>query len=258
MDERTSVRQIRVGKVIGLSAYELAVKHGAFSGTEEEFASQMKDNTADITNLNEELIRVKSRLDDLEYKPITIISFTNNLNTVEVSVSSKTATLTWSLSKDPKTLKIDNSVISGATAKGSTTKTINGSFIGSTKYTLSVTDAKNNTVSSTTTVNVFNRIYYGAAELPGSLNDSFVKGLAKSELSNSKGRSISLTALAGQYYFYCIPTRLGSCKFAVGGFSGGFDKVATIPVTNSSGYQETYDVYRSNNANLGTNTIVIS
>ena len=37
---------------------------------------------------------------------------------------------------------------------------------------------------------------------------------------------------------------------------GGFSKVATIEFTNASGYKENYDIYKSDNENLGTQTVI--
>ena len=55
--------------------------------------------------------------------------------------------------------------------------------------------------------------------------------------------------------FYAVPTRYGDVSFNVGGFDGGYSKVATIEFTNASGYKENYDIYKSDNANLGNTTV---
>ena len=46
--------------------------------------------------------------------------------------------------------------------------------------------------------------------------------------------------------------------FKVGGFEGGFSKVSTILFTNIYNFTENYDIYRSDNVNLGDITVVIS
>ena len=46
--------------------------------------------------------------------------------------------------------------------------------------------------------------------------------------------------------------------FKVGGFEGGFSKVSTILFTNIYNFTENYDMYRSDNVNLGDITVVIS
>ena len=77
------------------------------------------------------------------------------------------------------------------------------------------------------------------------------------QLSNSKNRTITVNAGAGEYIFYCVPSRLGACSFNVGGFDGGFSKVATVNFTNSDNYAENYDIYKSDNANLGNTNVTI-
>ena len=52
-----------------------------------------------------------------------------------------------------------------------------------------------------------------------------------------------------------VPTRFGVPKFTVGGFEGGFSLVATIDFTNSSNYTEPYNIYKSENSNLGNTTV---
>ena len=88
-------------------------------------------------------------------------------------------------------------------------------------------------------------------------DSDFIKTLSK-ELSSSKGKTFTVDCGEGQFIFYCVPTRFGSCSFKVGGFEGGFNKVSTIQYTNSSGYTENYDVYKSSNSNLGNTTVVVS
>ena len=61
----------------------------------------------------------------------------------------------------------------------------------------------------------------------------------------------------GQYVYFAIPTRFGTPTFSVGGFSGGFVKVSTLDFTNKFGYTEPYDIWKSENSNLGKITVVV-
>jgi hypothetical protein len=54
-----------------------------------------------------------------------------------------------------------------------------------------------------------------------------------------------------------VPSRFGTCAFTVGGFTGGFQMIATIAFTNASGYTENYDIYRSDYAKLGNTTVTV-
>lgn len=55
MPDSTSVRQIKVGRIVGLSAYEIAVKNGTFTGTEQDFAKNVIANYTELNNIKEQL-----------------------------------------------------------------------------------------------------------------------------------------------------------------------------------------------------------
>ena len=58
-------------------------------------------------------------------------------------------------------------------------------------------------------------------------------------------------ANAGEYVYYCIPSRLGTPTF-----NKAFTLVDTISHTNASGYTEAYDIYKSDSAGLSEVTII--
>lgn len=192
--------------------------------------------------------------EEFNYKPITINSFTNDKNTLEMGTKVTDVTLNWTLSKNPKTMMIDSENITPLSTR---TKTYSGQNITTNKtYTLKVTDEKDATVTKTTSISFVNGVYWGAKEAPESYDSAFVLGLTKG-LQGSKGKTFTVDAAAGQNIFYALPTRYGACTFNVGGFDGGFTKVATIEFTNASGYKESYDIYKSVNAGLGSTTVTV-
>lgn len=192
--------------------------------------------------------------EEFNYKPITINSFTNDKNTLEMGIKVTEVTLNWTLSKNPKTMMIDSESITPVSTR---TKTYSGQNITTNKtYTLKVTDEKDATVTKTTSISFVNGVYWGAKEAPESYDSAFVLGLTKG-LQGSKGKTFTVDAAAGQNIFYALPTRYGACTFNVGGFDGGFTKVATIEFTNASGYKESYDIYKSVNAGLGSTTVTV-
>jgi hypothetical protein len=122
--------------------------------------------------------------------------------------------------------------------------------------TLSATDG----VDPDTDTNVYyfyNNRHWGV-DSSTSLDEAGIEGLANKELSNSRAKTFTVTAAAGEYIWYCYPTRLGTATFTVGGFEGGFESPLTVSVTNPSGYTENYYAYRSTNAGLGSTTVVVS
>lgn len=116
----------------------------------------------------------------------------------------------------------------------------------------------NSTLVASTASNLIDPIYYGLSTKTGTFLEADVEGLATSVISNTKGRTISVTAGANDYIVYALPVRLGTVVFTVGGFEGGFEAPETVSITNVNGYTENYYVYRSANKNLGATTVVVS
>lgn len=219
------------------------------SEADERFAA--KKTEADLTALTEvvngkanesECVDIRARLDALEYKSIQINSFSAAPPVSEIG-SSQTITLAWSLNKTATSQNINGSPVTG------NTKQYTGVTTGQT-YTLNVSDGQTS-ASRSVSVSFANRIYYGAA---ADLSDvTALTGI----LSNDPERVITVDAGPGQYIVYAIPTRLGDVTFFVSGFEGGFEAPVEQTLTNTSGYQETYKVYRSTRAGLGETTIDI-
>ena len=102
-----------------------------------------------------------------------------------------------------------------------------------------------------------NGVYTGAAEAPATIDSAFILTLTKS-LQGGKGKTFTVNAATGAYIWYACSISYGTPNFNVGGFDGGFSKVATFDFTNSSGYTEEYQVWRSDNAGLGSTTVKVS
>lgn len=189
-----------------------------------------------------EAVNIRARLDALEYKPIAINTFAAAPPVNEIG-SSQIITLGWSLNKTASSMNINGTPVTGNTAQ----------FTGvtsSTNYTLNVSDGSTS-ASKSAYVTFANRVYYGAAA------DLTTVTELSSLLSNDPERTFTATAGAGEYIIYAIPARLGDVVFYVGGFEGGFEEPVEQILTNNSGYQETYKVYRSTNANLGETTVEV-
>lgn len=196
----------------------------------------------DVSILSEDVVDIKARLDALEYKDIAINSF-NAAPPVNEIGSSQTITLTWSLNKTATSQNINSVPVTGNTTQ------FTGVTTGQT-YTLNVSDGQTS-ASRSVSVSFANRIYYGAAA-----DLSTVTSLS-SVLSNDPERTITVNAETGKYIIYAIPARLGDVVFYVGGFEGGFEDPVELTLTNHTGYQEPYNIYRSTNAGLGETTVEV-
>lgn len=97
-------------------------------------------------------------------------------------------------------------------------------------------------------------VYYGVSQIPDRYNSSFVLGLEHKEASSSHLTAISVEPLANEYIYYCVPTSFGDCTFTYNNFVGGFSLIVEgISITNAGGYTESYNIYKSNQSNLGVN-----
>ena len=202
-----------------------------------------------IDGVNIDINELKSKVWDIQNPfDISSISINPNISQMGSTVSPK---LTWNYTHSTvKSQTINNEAIENTLR----TKTFTG-VTTTTTYTLAATSNSNVEKSKSATITFANGVYYGKSTT-STYDSALISGLTK-QLSNSKDRTITVNAGAGEYIFYCIPSRLGACSFNVGGFDGGFSKVATVNFTNSDNYQENYDIYKSDNANLGNTNVTI-
>ena len=216
------------------------------SGATAEQAAQIEQNKQDIADIND-------ILNELMYEEISIATFSNDVNTVEIGSIINNVTLTWSINKTPTVLALDDVSIDSST----TSKALISLGLTTDKtWTLKAIDEKDITSQKTTSVKFYNGVYYGVSSNT-TYDNAFILSFTKT-LANSKAKTFTVIANEGEYIYYCLPSRFGDCSFNVSGFDGGFTKVNTINFTNSSGYTETYDIYKSDNANLGSTTVKVS
>jgi hypothetical protein len=199
---------------------------------------------------------LEQQMANLLYTAISVTSFSNNAGTKEYGSTVSSVTLSWAINKTPTSLTLDGEALDVSVRS----KTISGLSITKDKnktWKLVATDERGAKSEKTTTISFCNGVYYGVAEAQDTYDSEFVRGLTKN-LRSSKLSSITVTAGAGEYIYYCLPVRMGTCTFKVGGFEGGFELVNTFLFTNASGYTENYYIYKSVNANLGKTTVNIS
>lgn len=193
---------------------------------------------------------------DLQYIPIEILAFSNNIGVAEKGSTLNELTLKWQLNKEPETILMNGQV--RADLKTLRSLTLKDMALTADKtFMLQVTDEKGKTVQKNTSVVFQNGVYYGVSEIPEEVNNTFILSLSRS-LQGSRTKTFSTTSTEDQYIWYAFPSRYGTPVFNVGGFDGGFTKAASISFTNASGYTEEYAVYRSDNSNLDTKTIKVT
>lgn len=193
--------------------------------------------------------------DKVEYVPVAVKSFTNNVNTVENGQTITDVTLSWSLAGVPTEVKL------GADAQP---LDLNGSKVLSkqtitknTTWTLSVKDAKGKTASASTGIYFKDKKYYGVSAVPSAIDSAFILGLANNAFADNLKGDYKLTSGDGEYFFFAIPASWGTPAFWMGGFEGGMNLVKTLDFTNASGAVVSYNVYQSSHPNLGTVAITV-
>lgn len=216
--------------------------------TDDNLATEEKSIVGAVNEINSQCKDIATKIDEIS-NPFSINSFT-----VTPSVAQKGSTINvtvkWSYNKDIKSQMLNNTALDATLRE----KTFSGVKTDVT-YTLNATSTNNISKTKSGTVKFYNGIYYGKSS-SATYDSALINSLTKT-LSDSKARTITVNAGTGEYIYYCLPTRLGILSFNVGGFDGGFNKVATINFTNSDSYAEDYDIYKSTNANLGNSTVVI-
>tara|TARA_R100000734_G_C3306729_1_gene97235 strand:- start:429 stop:1391 length:963 start_codon:yes stop_codon:yes gene_type:complete len=103
------------------------------------------------------------------------------------------------------------------------------------------------TQTASLTFNFYNRKFWGGSS-NSTLTSSQIIALANTPFVTSTLALSSTTATTSgtQYLFYCFPTRYSQTPtFFVNGFDTTFTQLSNVSVTNSSGYQEDYEVWRS-------------
>ena len=216
--------------------------------TDDNLATEEKTIVGAVNEINSQCKDIATKMDEIS-NPFNINSFS-----VTPSVAQKGSTINvtvkWSYNKDINSQTLNNATLD-ATLREKTFSSVKTDVT----YTLNATSTNNISKTKSGTVKFYNGIYYGKSSST-TYNATLISSLTKT-LSDSKARTITVNAGTGEYIYYCLPTRLGVPSFNVGGFDGGFTKVATINFTNSDSYAEDYDIYKSTNANLGNSTVVV-
>ena len=195
----------------------------------------------------------------LKYQPMAIAAFTASPATAELGDTPKAVTLACAFNKTPASVSLDGAEKT-ASYTGETVSAEDGGT-HSKSWTLEASDAGSwadepHTAQATAKIDWLPKVYYGAAPL-GTVNSAFILALTGVLVRNRK-RTFTVSAGSGEYIWYASPTNYGACEFSVGGFDGGFEAMyPPISLTNASGYTQSYYVYKSLNANLGSTMVEV-
>lgn len=226
--------------------------------------------------LDKKISELEEQMGNMTFVPLSFNSLTINDLTecvLEKGQILESPIVKWSLTKTPDKLTVYTQEITGESLKAEGECTL-GTFEYNTMTKQEVvsisaeakSDFKNETVTKNAYIRFVDGIYYKALteeDTAESLTDNeFDRTITKI----TAGTPISITIDGGEaeekkYIYVLLPQRtIGTPKFSVGGFVGGFEKLDDIEdFTNESGYTGTsYYVYKSTNAGLGKINISIT
>ena len=210
---------------------------------------------ADAKATGDRLLLIERNIADILYKAISVTSFSTNVPVAEIGSTVNDVTLTWKLNKTPVSVTIDGAT-QDAAAEGEVALTSLGLTADKT-WTIRAKDERDAVATKSASLSFLNGVYCGAAAMPAALDSAFILTLQRG-LRSGKVTSFTANADEGEYIWYALPKRYGTCTFAVGGFTGGFTLAETMAFTNASGYTEDYYVYKSDNAGLGRTSVTVS
>lgn len=188
---------------------------------------------------NPTITNLKEALDSVLYTPLTI-SLSVSPNIAELGTLVKEVNISWKYNKESIVAQTINNITIPSSKRN---YVMQGNFSTNQIFTLKVIDSVKNYMTSTS-LDFVPAIYYGdSIETP-------TLPLANKLLS--KNRYCNITINAKNYIYIFIPIKYGTPSFFVGGFEGGFQKVGNCIYNTTN-----YDIWRSDNSNLGQTTIVI-
>lgn len=201
---------------------------------------------------------VKAVLDELLYVDLTVSVTSPTPTTQEIGAELSNLVINWTYNKSNIVSQSFNG--SNLPDTGQRSYTVEGPVKTNTTYTVKGNDGTKD-ASKSITFTFQNKVYYGVSPetVSGNVNSAFILGLTGSKFASSKSSVGTITANAesGNYIFYAQPASFAEPTFNIGGFDTTFPLFATIDFTNASGHQESYKVYRSNQAGLGSTSMTV-
>ena len=199
-------------------------------------------------------------LDALFYQALTL-SLSASPNTYEKGVVLTSQAVSWSYNKSVQAQSITGvGVVSPTLLLSDRAKVLTLSNVSTnTVITLTADDVLGDDYpqkSTSVTLRFLNRLYYGKA-LVGTINSAFVLALSTQPLSSTRQVNFNITTGENEFIWFCCPVAYGTPSFKTNGFNGGLTLEATITLVNASGYSESYNVYKSDNHNLGLTSVEV-
>lgn len=178
---------------------------------------------------------LRKRVEELEYKPMDVLSISNSIGTKELG-SQVSGTVSWSLNKNPA-----GQTLNGESLAADARSREVGPVTQTTTWSLRAEDERGTADSGSTIAYFHNGVYYGALTPGTAVDSAAILGLTR-KLQSGKG--VTFTAGGdGKRPVYACPVRYGEPTFVIGGLTYDWQKIGPLDFTNRSGYTEPYYVW---------------
>ena len=222
---------------------ELNILSGSYYNLSQSIAGNSVD-ASEVSYSNVTYPTVEIALNHLLYVPINVSYFSGG-GTYETGSYVSTVNLSWAYNKSPTTQTISGETISildravTSTANTYTNKT----------YTLSYGDGTT-FGTSTTSVTFLPKRYWGVS-VNDSVIDAYILSMS-SELSSSRNQNRVFDCSGGKYFYLIYPASEGLATFTVNGLANNAFDLTVRSLTNSSGFTQNYNIYRSLTIQFGS------
>lgn len=202
---------------------------------------------------------LKQQVADLMYRPIEFDWFSSTPSVKEIGSTATSVVLDWRINKTPSSLALSSTEIdeNGTTIdmtidNNAIDVTLDKPITKSATFTLSATDEKG-TVTKTAQIDFVNGAYFGAVSADQTIDSNFLLTSHRIErsLTSLKSWGIWTQTFENEHVIFALPSSYTAPVFYADGIRGGFHLAQTFDFTNASGYTESYDVWLSDNTNLG-------
>ena len=207
------------------------------------------------------VVDVKGALDALiskvYYVAPKINSFTCSPNQLSYEIGQKVSSVVfnWEYNKEVAYQTLTDCDVSDLTVR---TVVYDQEISTNKTFVLSCGDGQNS-ASSSKSFTFSSRVHSGSASIPDTYDSAFILGLP-GQLKGNKSGTYTVNVRNGQYFYIAMPTSYNNTEVLTGkinGFDTDFSKVATIQHVNSSGYETSYNIYKSTNSNLGNISFIV-
>ncbi len=237
-----------------VNAIEKTKKMTASVGIDED-GKLWFDPTAggDVSAVADRVDKMEEALAELTHEHIKITKFTLSRDTAEMGDSVQVL-IEVGVDKAPVDIKLlRGAEILPLNFSGTSGEVVAQGITANTTFKLIVTDDMEHEIVQTKTISFYNGVYTGVG------GDGAEIGSLTKKLQGSRGITFTATAGEGEYIYYACPAGYGTPAFydKTTGFQASLVKVREENYTNSSGYTEEYQVWRSVHSGLGTLTVEV-